>query len=196
MPVSVSVSAPVLPVSVTSETAVSPIAWKRVIGVKAGPRPLVVWISDASTDAGVEHRTFDDDYVRLASRAFRVVRITRDAARADPFLAQYARSEAALVVFAPDLTHGAETYGPSLDARTAFAAMRTSARAYLGMDLDAAVSRAKALIADEHALAGQRATLVRTVPADAVRVAELDRRLAAIHAEMDVVFRPQAQPAR
>jgi hypothetical protein len=165
------------------------IAWKRVIGVQAGQRPLVVWISDYA-DAVLEHRTFDDASVRLAARAFRTVRITPAAAKADPVLAPYAKSGTGMLVLSPDLKRVAATYGASLDARTALEALRAAAKSDLAMDLDASVIKAQSLIAEEQAVAGLRAKLVRTVPADVAKAAEFDRRVAAIHVELDAVLRP------
>lgn len=187
-----SLSAPAVVTPPLLEPEVAPVAWKRVVGVKTGQRPLVVWISGSSADSGVEHRTFDDVSVRLASRAFRTVRITPDAAKSDPVLAPYAGSGPTLLVLAPDLSHPVATYGSSLDARTALDALRTSAKAE-GIDLDAGVSRAKALIADMHTAEGLKAALRKVAPNDAARAAELDRRLAAIHADLDLALRSQAK---
>jgi hypothetical protein len=173
------------------EPEVAPVTWKRVIGVQTGQRPLVVWISDMNPDTGVENPAFDDVYVRLALRAFRTVRITPAMAKADPVLAPYAGSAPAMVVLAPDLTHPVATNGSSLDARTALDALRASAKAE-GVDLDAGVARAKALIVDKHAAEGLKATLDRRAEDYAARAAELDRRLATARAELDLVLRPQA----
>jgi hypothetical protein len=189
-----SLFAPTVLASPPPASGPAPIAWKRVIGVQAGQRPLVVWISDYA-DAAVEHRTFDDASVRLASRAFRTVRITQAAAKTDPVLALYVKSASAMLVLSPDLKRVAASYEPSLDAGTALAAMRASAKSDLAMDLDAAVIRAQGLIAEEHAVAALRAKLVRTVPADAAKAAEFDRRIAAIHLELDAVLRPPVPAA-
>jgi hypothetical protein len=172
------------------ETALAPVAWKPVIGVKAGDRPLVVWIANAAADAAVEHRTFDDASVRLASRAFRTVRITPDAAKTDPVLAPYAASAPAMVVFSPDLTRAGATSGTSLDARAALDVMRRSARTDLDLDLDGAVAKARALAADEEALLAERARLGRDVPDDSERATELDRRLATVRADLVAALRP------
>ncbi len=175
------------------ESGSAPVAWKSVIGIKPGDRPLVVWIAGPAADATVERRTLDEESVRLASRAFRTVRITATAARTDPFLARYASLAPALVVFSPDLALATTTYGPSLDARTAFDAMRVSARTYLGTDLDVAVARARALTSEERYVVGLRDSLDRSTPTDTVRRAELDRRLAAIRAESATVLRPPSR---
>ena len=134
--------------------------------------------------------------MRLASRAFRTVRISADAARTDPYLAPYARSAPAMIVLAPDLRRESATYGQSLDSRAALDALRASAKSDLGLDLDAAVTRARALVAEEQAVAVLKAALVRSAPEDKVRAAELDRRLAAIRAEQDLALRPPASRGR
>jgi hypothetical protein len=101
-----------------------------------------------------------------------------------------------MLVFSADLKRVAATSGPSLDARAALDVMRKSAKAEMGMDLDAAVGRVNALIAEAHDAAKLKSALVKTVPDDAVRAAALDRRLAAIRAELDVTLRPQTQRSR
>jgi hypothetical protein len=171
-----------------SEPLAESISWKRVTGIQPGSRPLVVWISDGA-DGTIERRTFDDESVRLASQAFRTVRITSAAARNDVHLAPYARSAPAMLVFSPDLARAKGTHGASLDARTALEAMRGSARTDLGLDLDAAIVRARTLLSEEKSVVGLKASLRRSGPIDSVRVAELDRRLATIRAEEVAVFR-------
>jgi hypothetical protein len=181
-------AAPAAPAA-KADPRVGPISWKQVIGVKTGERPLLVWITDG-TDTTVERRTFDDASVRLASRAFRTVRIRPAAAQADPVLAPFARSTPTFVVFTPNLARGAAISGPSLDARTALDAMRKSARTDLGLDLDAALTKARALMAEEESVAGQKSDVLRAASYDAARATELDRRLATIRADLTAVFRP------
>lgn len=168
----------------------SPIAWKTVSGIKAGDRPLLVWIAHPTADAAVERRAFDDDTVSLASRAFRTVRITPDAAKRDTHLAPYAALGPALVVFSPNLERATVTIGPALDTSGTLGAMRRSAKDELSMDLDAAVTRARQLLADLRTGEDLKVSLRRTAPDDKVRATELDRRLAALRSELETVLRP------
>ena len=130
------------------EPTVAPIAWKRVAGIQAGERPLLVWISDANGDSTLEHRVFDEDAVRAAARAFRTVRIQPELARNDPYLAAYARSAPMLVVFSPDLKRASPTAGAVLTARTALDAMRASTQA--AQAAQAAAPRPAAPVAQTH----------------------------------------------
>jgi hypothetical protein len=178
------------------ESDAGAIAWKRVAGIKAGDRPLIVWIADANGDSSVEHHVFDDESVRLASRAFRTVRIQPELARVDPYLAAYARSAPTLVVFSPDLKRASSTPKASLSPATTLDALRASARNDEGMDLDAALKKAKTLIAEEHSVEASKAAVVGATPADISRRAELDRRLVALRAEVDSVLHPPLPVAR
>jgi hypothetical protein len=161
-----------------------------VNGVKGGVRSLLVWIADPSADAAVEKRAFESGSVRLGSRAFRTVRISPDAARRDAHLSRYADLAPALVVFSPGLERSTVTVGPALDASGTFDAMRRAAKDDLGMDLDAAVARARSLLADLHAVEDLQVRLDRRSPSDADRVAESDQKLQAIRAELETVLRP------
>jgi hypothetical protein len=194
-PASVVPTPPVAPA--VPEPTVAPIAWKAVTGVRAGDRPLLVWIGDASAHASTERRAFDDVDVRLAARAFRVVRIDPAAAALDPMLAVHARSAPAAVVFAPDLSRATVAYGASLEARTVFAALRATALTYERVDLTAAVARARVLLDEEARLERERTSLVGAPPTLAApatsdprpaRIAAIDVRLAALHAELDGLF--------
>jgi hypothetical protein len=68
--------------------------------------------------------------------------------------------------------------------------MRKSARTDLGLDLDAALTKARALMAEEESVAGQKSDVLRAASYDAARATELDRRLATIRADLTAVFRP------
>jgi hypothetical protein len=190
-PVSVPVSVPAPRV----EPTVAAIPWKQVIGIKPGDRPLIVWMTDGA-DLSIERRTFDDDSVRLATHAFRTVRIRSAVARNDTHLSPYSRSGAVMLVFSPDLTRVRTTYGPNIDARSALDAMRAAAKADVGLDLDAAISRARTLSGSEKEVLREVQALSRTTPIDLERKAALDRKLAAIRAEEEAVFRSSPKPAR
>jgi hypothetical protein len=183
----VAASAPVLSAARLA-SGIEPVAWKRVTGVQTGERPLIVWIADIHTSSAVERAAFDDESVRVASRAFRTVRIQPEMAKKDPYLAAYSKAAPTMVVFSPNLARGSATPGSALTAKSALDAMRASARVDEGMDLDAAVVKAKALMAEERSVATSKASLVR--PADAPARAELDRRLTAIHTEIYAVLHP------
>jgi hypothetical protein len=169
-----------------------------VRGIKSGDRPLLVWIADPVLDAAAEHRAFDDSDVRLASKAFRLARITPAEAQTDPILAAYARSAPALLAFAPDLTRATISYGATIDPRAVLAASRGFASTYLHIDLDASVSRARTLLVEMAALTDERAKLAGPAPADSdlaarkARVAEIDARLAQIPAIVDGLFHTHA----
>jgi len=173
---------------------VPPIAWKDVSGIKAGARPLLVWIGDPAADTGAEHRVFDGSDVRLGARAFRVVRITPSQARLDPILAAHAAFAPAAVVLSPALDRGTGLHGVSLAPRPLLDTLRSTAATYAHLDLDASVARARTLIVEERTLEAERATLRASPPVDrtaAERVAAVDARLTALHAELDGLFSPR-----
>ena len=185
-------SAPRVVTTARIEPTVEAIAWKRVAGVQAGARPLLVWISDANGDSTLEHRVFDDDAVRLAARAFRTVRVQPELALKDPYLAVYARSAPTMVVFSPDLKRASPVPAASLTARSAFDALRASARADEGLDLDAAVQKVRALLTEEKTVQTSRATLVHGTAEETALRADLDRRLAVLRTAEDEALRPTA----
>lgn len=183
------------PAAATTAVPVGPIAWKDVIGVKAGTRPLLVWIGDRVADAAVERQVFADADVRLGARAFRVVRITAAQARLDPALAAHAAFAPTVVVLSPGLDRGSGLHGPGLASPRVLDALRTTAATYAHLDLPASIARARALIAEERALEAERATLRRTPPVardTANRAAAVDARLTAVHVELDGLFTPRA----
>jgi hypothetical protein len=166
-----------------------------VSGVQTGDRPLLVWLSE--TDAGTPgYASFDDEGVRLAARAFRTVRIGVARSQTDARLAPHVRSSPALLVFSPDLTRVRTIPGSALDARTAMEAMRAAAKADLGLDLDAAVARARGLQAEERSVVSQTEALTRTSPVDPARRTDLANRLARIRAEQAALFRRAPVPAK
>ena len=174
---------------------VAPIGWKTVTGVKAGARPLLVFIGDPVADAGAEHRAFDDADVRLGARAFRVVRIAPSQARLDPLLAAHAAFAPAAVVFSPALDRATGLHGVSLAVRPLLDTLRSTAATYVHVDLDVCVARARTLLVEERTLEAERATLRNAAPVDrttADRVAAVDARLTALHAELDGLFAPRA----
>jgi hypothetical protein len=166
-----------------------------VRGVQTGDRPLLVCITDGF-DGLVDNRTFADESVRLAARAFRTVRVDPSFAREDPYLVAYAYSGPVLLVFSPDLLHAHAIFASSLDARGALDAFRVATRDDLGLDLDAALARTRTLIAEEKDVIRQTSDLRRTTPSDAARVAALDDRLRALRAEESSVFRPTLRRAQ
>jgi hypothetical protein len=185
------------PAVLRTPASTAPIAWKTVAGIKAGDRPLVVWVADDVRDAAVERRAFDDADVRVASHAFRVVRIAPSDALTDPVLAPHARSAPALLVLAPDLSRGTITVGASIDAKNVLAAMSASATTYLKVDLAASVAKARALLDEQKSLESERASLDRTPPTGVAesarrtsRLGTINARLATIRGEIDGVFRP------
>jgi hypothetical protein len=183
------------PVRTGPDVATSPIAWKTVDGIKAGDRPLLVWIADAALHTAAEHRAFDDTDVRLASHAFRIVRISPEDARTDAILATHAASAPVLLLFAPDLSRATVVSGSSLDPRSVIVSMRSSAATYLRIDLGSAVTQARTLLDERKTLETERATLSRTPPAEPeaarrrARLGAIDARLTAISAEVDGLFR-------
>lgn len=173
----------------------APIAWKPVIGVKAGDRPLLVWIGDASRDAAAEHRAFDDTDVRLAARAFRVVRITPAAAAADPLLAPHAARAPVAVVFSPGLDRASDLDGPLLDPRAVLGSLDAAAAAYERLDLRASVARARTILSERAGLERDRAALAAVAPTDPTlptRRAAIDERVAALDRELSALFSPRA----
>jgi hypothetical protein len=157
-----------------------------------------VWVADPTLHTEAEHRTFDDTDVRLASRAFRIVRISPEDARADSILAAHAASAPVLLVFAPDLSRATVAYGSSLDPRSVLVSMRSSAATYLRLDLGNAVTQARTLLNERKTLEDERTTLSRTPPTESesvrrrAQVGAIDARLAAISTEVDGLFRSHA----
>ena len=173
----------------------APIAWKPVVGVRTGDRPLLVWIGDPVRDASAEHRAFDDTDVRLAARAFRVVRIAPTAAAADPLLAPHAARAPVAVVFSPGLERASDLDGPLLDPRSVLASLDAAALAYERLDLRASVTRARAILSERAGVERERAALAAVPPTDATlpsRRAALDERLAALDRELAALFTPRA----
>jgi hypothetical protein len=179
-----------------SAAAPGPIAWKTVTGIKSGPRPLLAWVADPVLHSAAEKLAFDDADVRLASRAFRLARISPANALADPILSRYARSAPMLVAFVPDLSSATLVAGASLDPSGVLQTLRPLAATYLRLDLDASISRARTLIAEQRALSDERTVLAGPAPADVdvaqrtARIAEIDARLARIPELVAQLFRP------
>jgi hypothetical protein len=189
VPASVPTSAPARRLEPSAPAGSIP--WKRVSGIQTGDRPLLVWLSE--TDAGTPgYRAFSDEAVRLGAKAFRTVRIGLAAARAEPYLAAHVRHSPALLVFSPDLGRVRVVVGSALDAASALEAMRSAAKADLGLDLDAAIARARSLQAEEKTVVAQEEALARTWPVDAAKKAEVEKHHAAIRAEQATLFRRPA----
>lgn len=150
--------------------------------------------------SAAEKQAFDDTDVRLASRAFRLARISPADALADPILARFARSAPMLVAFVPDLSSATVVSGASLDPSGVLRAVRPLAATYLRIDLDASISRARTLIAEQRALSDERTVLAGPAPAEVdgtqrrARIAEIDARLAQIPELMARLFRPLEAP--
>ena len=109
-------------------------------------------------------------------------------------LRAYAVSAPALLVLAPDLSTATITYGSSIEPRAVLNASRGFATTYLHIDLDASVTRARTLLAEQRTLTDERTLLAGAAPSAAeaarrtTRVATIDARLAAIRTEVDGLF--------
>ena len=105
-------------------------------------------------------------------------------------------------MFAPDLSRATISYGSTINPRAVLDASRSVAATYLRLDLDASVTRARSLLAEQYQLTDERTSVSASVsaaaPSDAdailrrTRIATIDARLAAIRAEVDGLFRSHA----
>ena len=157
-------------------------------------KPYLIYVLDANAEKtgfdAVEKVILDDDRVRLGSKAFHAVKMSPEAAKADPLLAEKGGKEVPrMILVSADYKTVKALEGATLKLGEVWGGMKATANRFYKQDLDAVVKQLKDVLLEFDKINKERQVLADkekrlttkpTTPADnkdiAAKKAELDER--------------------
>lgn len=150
---------PLVAPTVTSETASAPDP-NAEKPKTAHDMPYFVYVTDPAGTTGydtVEKVILDDDRVRIGSRAFHMVKMTPDDAKADPILKEKGGKEVPrIVLVTADLKTVKPLEGGALKLGEVWGGMKATANKHFKQDLDVTVKALKDVLIEYDKINGER----------------------------------------
>ena len=142
----------------TDEPASEPVT------MAASDKPFLVYVMDSSTEkAGfdvVEKVILDDDRVKLGMKAFHAVKMSPEAAKADPFLSSKGGKEVPRIVFiSADFKTVKPLEGATLKLGEVWGSMKATANRFYKQDLDTVVKQLKEVLIEFDKINNERKVL-------------------------------------
>lgn len=127
-------------------------------------KPFLIYVLDTTTEkAGfdaVEKVILDDDRVKLGMKAFHAVKMTPEAAKADPFLAEKGGKEVPRIIFvSADFKTIKPLEGATLKLGEVWGGMKATANRFYKQDLDAVVKQLKDVLIEFDKINNERKVL-------------------------------------
>ena len=176
-------------------------------------KPYLIYVLDSTAEkAGfdvVEKVILDDDRVRLGSKAFHAVKMSPEAAKADPFLAAKGGKEVPRIIFvSADYKTVKPLEGATLKLGEVWGTMKATANRFYKQDLDSVIKDLKGVLGEFDKINKERAVLAdkekrladkTMTPADKkdieAKKAELDAREAKATAMKDKLWELKTKDA-
>ena len=179
---------------ITSETVsapADPAAAAAADTVYTSDKPYFIYVTDGATATGfdaVEKVILDDDRVKLGTHAFHAVKMTPDAAKADPLLADKGGKEIPRIIY---VTADLKTVKPleagSLKLGEVWSAMKATANKFYKQDLDVVVKDLKSVLIEFDKINNARKVLDEKDKRLGAKATAADTKaLAADRADLDV----------
>ncbi len=174
--------------------------------VAASDKPYLIYVLDSTTEkAGfdtVEKVILDDDRVKLGCKAFHAVKMTPEAAKADPFLAEKGGKAVPRIIFvSADYKTVKPLEGATLKLGEVWGTMKATANRFYKQDLDSVIKDLKSVLIEFDKINKERTVLEEKekrltdktmTPADKkdieAKKAELDARQAKATAAKDKLW--------
>jgi len=155
-------AAPVI-TSETSSAPSDPEVAPSAETVFTADKPYFIYVTDGAEATGfdaVEKVILDDDRVKLGTHAFHAVKMTPEAAKADPLLAEKGGKEIPRIIYVTaDLKTIKPLEGGSLKLGEVWASMKATANKFYKQDLDAVVKDLKTVLIEFDKINNERTVL-------------------------------------
>ena len=180
----------------------------------ASDKPYLIYVVDSSAEKSgfdtVEKVILDDDRVKLGCKAFHAVKMSPEAAKADPFLAEKGGKEVPRIIFvSADYKTVKPLEGATLKLGEVWGAMKATANRFYKQDLDSVVKELKSVLIEFDKINKERTVLAdkekrltdkTMTPADKkdidAKKAELDERQAKATAAKDKLWELKPKDAK
>ncbi len=151
---------------ITSETASAPVdpeVAPEADAVFTPDKPYFIYVTDGASATGfdvVEKVILDDDRIKLGTHAFHAVKMSPEAAKADPLLAEKGGKEVPRIIYVTaDLKTVKPLEGGALKLGEVWSTMKATANKFYKQDLDVVVKDLKSVLIEFDKISNERKVL-------------------------------------